>query len=161
MKLFRILAPMAFTAFAIVGLGEISSPLTAADTKAEKKAERLKAKAEAKKKMDDAAKKADEAKKAGEAKKAEESKAAELVDKRKADNAKKTVGTQDASAVAKLIDGHVDSRLKKDNVSPSPLSSDADFLRRVYLDITGVIPPYEKAKAFLDDKLCSSQSRAS
>ena len=159
MKLFRILALMAFTALAIVGLGEISSPLTAADTKAEKKAERLKAKAEAKKKMDDAAKKADEAKKAGEAKKAEETKAAELADKKKADNAKKTVGTQDASAVAKLIDGHVDSRLKKDKVSPSPLSSDADFLRRVYLDITGVIPPYEKAKAFLDDKASDKRER--
>ena len=33
-----------------------------------------------------------------------------------------------------------------------PRCSDEEFLRRVYLDITGVIPTAEKAKAFLDSK---------
>src|SRR5262249_26296213 len=33
----------------------------------------------------------------------------------------------------------------------SPKTNDAEFLRRVYLDLTGVIPGAEKAAAFLDD----------
>src|ERR1043166_5326424 len=33
----------------------------------------------------------------------------------------------------------------------SPISTDAEFLRRVYLDLTGVIPSAEEAKAFLAD----------
>ncbi len=151
MKLFRIFALMAFTAAAIVGLGELGAPLTAADTKAEKQAARQKAKEEAKKKAEEAAKQAEEAKKL------EETKAAELA-KKAADEAKKASPVarpafpQDAPAIAKLIDDRIGARLKKDNLAPSELSSDADFLRRVTLDITGVIPSYEKAKAFLDDK---------
>lgn len=34
----------------------------------------------------------------------------------------------------------------------APAASDAEFLRRVYLDLTGVIPAVADAKAFLDDK---------
>ncbi len=151
MKLLRIFALMAFTASAIVGLGELGAPLTAADTKAEKKAERLKAKAEAQKKADDAAKRADEAKAAELAKKAAD-------DVKKA-AANRPVVIRDVSVVAKLIDGHIDARLKKDDIAPSPVGSDADFLRRVYLDITGVIPSYEKAKAFLDDPSTGKRER--
>lgn len=33
----------------------------------------------------------------------------------------------------------------------APLSSDGEFLRRVYLDLNGVIPPSEVARKFLDD----------
>ena len=33
-----------------------------------------------------------------------------------------------------------------------PLAGDAEFLRRLYLDLTGVIPSVADAKAFLDDK---------
>src|SRR5436190_2004520 len=32
------------------------------------------------------------------------------------------------------------------------LADDAEFLRRVYLDLVGVIPPVEKVKAFLESK---------
>ncbi len=161
MKLFRILALMAFTASAIVGLGELGSPLTAADTKADKQAARQKAREEAKKKADDAAKKAEEAKKLEEAKAAQ---AAELA-KKTAEEAKKVAPVarpafpQDAPAIAKLIDDRIGARLKKDSLAPSEPSSDADFLRRVYLDISGVIPSYEKAKAFLDDKATNKREK--
>lgn len=154
MKIVRVLALMAFTSLTIVGLGEFGAPVTAADTKADKKADRLKAKEEAKKKAEEAAKKAEEVKKADEANAAEKAKFdAEIAKKKSAEAAaNRPAVSQDASAIAKLIDVQIDARLKRENIAPSPLSSDADFLRRVYLDITGVIPSFEKAKAFLDDK---------
>jgi len=55
-------------------------------------------------------------------------------------------------ALAKLIDQGIDARLNAASIKPSPEASDAEFLRRVYLDITGVIPTPEKAIAFIDDK---------
>ncbi len=156
MKFLRVFALTAFSTLAVVGMGEFGTPLTAADTKADKKAERIKAKEEAKKKADDAAKKAEDAKKAGEAKAAE---AAKIAADKKAAAPTKPAVSRDASAVAKLIDTQIDARLKKENIAPSPYGSDADFLRRVYLDITGVIPSYEKAKAFLDDQSTNKRER--
>ena len=144
-------------------MGEFGTPLTAADAKADKKAERIKAKEEAKKKADDAAKKAEDAKKADEAKAVDAAKIA--ADKKAADEAKKAATaakpavSRDASAIAKLIDTQIDARLKQETLAPSPLGSDADFLRRVYLDITGIIPSYEKAKAFLDDKSTNKREK--
>lgn len=59
--------------------------------------------------------------------------------------------TRDASALAKLIDAEIAKKLAEAKITPSPRCSDEEFLRRVYLDITGVIPTAEKARAFLDD----------
>ena len=162
MKFLRLLALTAFSALAVVGLGEFGSSVTAADAKADKKVERIKAKEEAKKKADDAAKKAEEIKKVEEAKAAEAAKIA--ADKKAVDEAKKAAPvkpavSRDASAIAKLIDTQIDARLKKENLAPSPLSTDADFLRRAFLDINGVIPSYEKAKSFLDDKSTNKREK--
>lgn len=60
--------------------------------------------------------------------------------------------TKDAPALAKVIDAEVNRKLAEAKVPASPACSDEEFLRRAYLDITGVIPLAEKAKAFLDDK---------
>ncbi len=60
--------------------------------------------------------------------------------------------TKDAAALARLIDAEVAKKLAEAKVSASPVCSDDEFLRRAYLDITGVIPSAEKARAFLDDK---------
>jgi hypothetical protein len=56
----------------------------------------------------------------------------------------------DAAALAKVIDQQINARLKEEDLKPSPLSDDGEFLRRVYLDLIGVIPPSEKVVAFLD-----------
>ena len=50
-----------------------------------------------------------------------------------------------------LIDQLVFAKLRKLSVRPSPLSSDAEFLRRVCLDLTGTLPPAERVREFLED----------
>ncbi len=50
-----------------------------------------------------------------------------------------------------LIDKLVDAKLAKLNVAPSGLCDDADFLRRVFLDLTGTLPTPEEARKFLAD----------
>jgi hypothetical protein len=49
------------------------------------------------------------------------------------------------------IDGFISQRLQEDKLQPSPLCSDAEFVRRVYLDVIGVIPSAAETKAFLND----------
>jgi hypothetical protein len=50
-----------------------------------------------------------------------------------------------------FIDGLVIARLKKLNIAPSELCSDAEYLRRVYLDVIGTLPTAEEARRFLAD----------
>ena len=46
----------------------------------------------------------------------------------------------------------VDQLVEANQVGPlAPLSNDAEFLRRVYLDLTGAIPTAAEARTFLDD----------
>jgi len=56
------------------------------------------------------------------------------------------------------IDRTIRAEWKKEKIVPAPPVDDARFLRRVYLDITGTIPPPEAITAFLADK--SSKKRA-
>src|SRR5437773_212059 len=46
----------------------------------------------------------------------------------------------DAAALAGRIDQAIQARLDAGKLQPSPRADDAEFLRRVYLDITGAIP---------------------
>lgn len=57
----------------------------------------------------------------------------------------------DAAALASLIDRHIDARLQAEKIRPASDASDAEFLRRVYLDLHGVIPTAEQAGHFLAD----------
>jgi hypothetical protein len=59
-------------------------------------------------------------------------------------------GPKDAAALARLIDAEIEKTLTAAKVAASPVCSDEEFVRRVYLDVTGVIPTGEQAKAFLD-----------
>jgi hypothetical protein len=63
--------------------------------------------------------------------------------------ARQPVAGLDPLSVARQIDGHIQARLDADKVPASPASDDAEFIRRAYLDITGVIPPADKVVTFL------------
>lgn len=51
----------------------------------------------------------------------------------------------------KHIDRHIDARLKEEDIKPSKQSKDAEFLRRVHLDLTGKIPTVEAVVDFIED----------
>jgi hypothetical protein len=61
-------------------------------------------------------------------------------------------GKLDAVALTGLIDKAIDQRLAEEKVKPSPQADDAEFCRRVYLDLAGHVPPADKGTAFLDSK---------
>ena len=55
----------------------------------------------------------------------------------------------EAAALAALIDREIDTRLKTEGVARVALADDAEFVRRVYLDMHGVVPSGEQAARFL------------
>ncbi len=56
------------------------------------------------------------------------------------------------------VDQLVLEKLKKLGILPSPVTEDAEFLRRVRLDLTGTLPTPEEVVAFLEDR--SANKRA-
>jgi len=50
---------------------------------------------------------------------------------------------------ANFIDEAVFAQLKRLRINPSAVCSDSEFVRRVYLDVTGLLPPAEKARQFV------------
>jgi hypothetical protein len=57
----------------------------------------------------------------------------------------------DPAGLAAEIDRHLDARLAAEGVRPADPADDAEFLRRAYLDLHGVIPTAEQAAQFLAD----------
>ncbi len=57
----------------------------------------------------------------------------------------------DAESVNK-IDEIIHARLRELQINPSAPASDAEFIRRLSLDVLGVLPTVEEAKAFIADK---------
>jgi hypothetical protein len=62
-------------------------------------------------------------------------------------------------AAVNYIDDEIFAKLKKLNVVPSDLSSDAEFLRRVTIDVTGALPTPEEIRTFLADKSPSKREK--
>lgn len=60
--------------------------------------------------------------------------------------------TFDRESLSAAIAQEVNQMLKQEAIPASPQSSDAEFLRRIYVDLVGVIPTAEEAKGFLDSK---------
>jgi len=57
---------------------------------------------------------------------------------------------RDALAVAARVDAEIDARLAAEKLVAVDIADDVEFLRRVYLDVTGCVPTAEQATAFLD-----------
>jgi hypothetical protein len=51
-----------------------------------------------------------------------------------------------------FIDDHILGRMEREHIPHAPLSSDAEFMRRVYLDATGFLPTVDQAREFLAGK---------
>ena len=58
-----------------------------------------------------------------------------------------------------FIDEHVFAKARKFHLVPSALSSDAEFLRRLCLDLTGRLPPVHRVRQFLADPDPQKRSR--
>ncbi len=65
----------------------------------------------------------------------------------------------DEAALANRIDQFVAERYTEKGVTPAPLADDAEFLRRVYLDLIGRIPKVSEVRDFLDDKAPNRRRR--
>jgi hypothetical protein len=64
-----------------------------------------------------------------------------------------------AEQLAARIDRAIEEKVGAERVALSPRTSDAEFLRRVYLDLTGKLPVLEKAVAFLDSKEADKRAK--
>jgi hypothetical protein len=67
--------------------------------------------------------------------------------------------TLDPLALAKKIDARVNERLKQNGVTPAPRADDAEFLRRVMLDLAGRIPLTSEVHAFFDDPVPDKRAK--
>lgn len=65
----------------------------------------------------------------------------------------------DALALARVIDQEINQALKSEGVPASSLAADAEFYRRVHLDLVGVVPTPEKVLAFLDSKDANKRAK--
>ncbi len=59
-----------------------------------------------------------------------------------------------------FIDKHVNAKLQQRKILPSDLCTDAEFVRRIYLDLTGVPPTAAEARAFVEETAPSADKRA-
>ncbi len=57
------------------------------------------------------------------------------------------------------VDKRVNDRLRLLQFTPSPLCSDGIFIRRLYLDLTGLLPTAAQTRAFLANKLPGKRGR--
>jgi hypothetical protein len=65
----------------------------------------------------------------------------------------------ESAAVTARLDALIVAEWQKHNVQPEALADDAVYLRRVWLDLGGRVPPATQARAFLDDRSPEKRTR--
>ena len=66
--------------------------------------------------------------------------------------------TADAPSLRTLIDRQIEASFTRSKAKPAERSSDAEFLRRIYLHLIGTIPDATATRKFLED--CDSNKRS-
>jgi hypothetical protein len=69
------------------------------------------------------------------------------------------LSANDFRAMSARVDELLAARWKEESLSLAPLASDGEFIRRAYLDLTGVIPPVAEVRAFLKDSSSDKRER--
>jgi hypothetical protein len=64
-----------------------------------------------------------------------------------------------AAAQPGAVDALLAQRWHTAGITPAPVADDATFMRRAYLDLTGVVPTAAQARAFLDDTRADKRAR--
>ena len=67
--------------------------------------------------------------------------------------------TRQVSSSTKHLDRYINAGLKRQGFQPSKTSEDAEFLRRIHLDLTGKIPTPEEVLGFLKDGSSNKRQR--
>ncbi len=57
------------------------------------------------------------------------------------------------------VDKHAFAKMKMLSIPPSDLCSDADFVRRAYLDVCGILPTPDDVNKFLNDKAADKRAK--
>ncbi|HEX3149334.1 MAG TPA: DUF1549 and DUF1553 domain-containing protein [Gemmataceae bacterium] len=65
----------------------------------------------------------------------------------------------DAETLHQTIDSRIQAAWEREKVKPARPATDAEFLRRVSLDLIGEVPTYEETVAFLDDNDAGKRER--
>src|SRR5262249_47544878 len=65
----------------------------------------------------------------------------------------------DARKLAAQIDRHIEAGWNANGVTPAAVTNDAEFVRRVYLDLAGRIPRVYDVREFLDDSRPDKRER--
>lgn len=73
--------------------------------------------------------------------------------------AEKTFSTGSADPLINEINSQIRAVWTENEVTPSPVADDAEWVRRVYLDIVGHVPSYEQWEAFINDKAPDKRSK--
>jgi hypothetical protein len=58
-----------------------------------------------------------------------------------------------------FVDHDINAKLEKMKILPSEECTDAEYVRRIYLDLTGLTPTAEEARAFVEDTAPTQQKR--
>jgi hypothetical protein len=66
---------------------------------------------------------------------------------------------EDRAVMVRRVDELIDAKIRSAGFSPASEASDAEFLRRIHLDLAGVIPRVAEARAFLSDTTADKRSR--
>lgn len=65
----------------------------------------------------------------------------------------------DPAALSHVIDAQITKSLATNTVKASPLADDAEFLRRIYLDLVGIVPTAAQTQAFLSSTEANKRAK--